>query len=148
MTTSDVLFGRAPNSRMTDVGLLIVRVFAGLALALAHGWGKVPPQARFVGMIEGMGMPAPALFAWFAALAEFAGGLLLAIGLLTRPTSLVVAVHFTVVVFLAHAGDPFGRRELAAFFLVSALLFLCAGGGRYSLDALLRPKAEDRTRRR
>jgi putative oxidoreductase len=145
MTKSDLLFGQALNPRITDVGLVIVRVFCGLALALAHGWGKIPPQAGFVGMVAGMGMPAPTLFAWLAGLAEFAGGLLLAAGLLTRPTSLVIAVHFTVVAVMAHAGDPFGRRELALFFLVSALLFLCSGGGRYSLDAVLRPKAAGRS---
>jgi putative oxidoreductase len=144
MAVSDMLMGRAPNARVTDLGLLVVRVFAGLALALAHGWGKVPPSSRFVEMIGGMGMPAPELFAWLAALAELAGGLLLAAGLLTRPVALVLTVHFAVVVFLAHAGDPFGRLELGAFFLVSAVLFLCAGGGRYSLDALIRPRAEGR----
>jgi putative oxidoreductase len=141
MTIADMLFGRALNPRVTDLGLFILRVFTGLALALAHGWGKMPPAAGFISRVEGMGMPAPVLFAWLAGLAEFAGGLMLAVGLLTRPTSLVVALHFLVVVFLAHAGDPFGRRELGLFFLVSAVLFLCSGAGRYSLDALIRPHA-------
>jgi putative oxidoreductase len=138
MRTADLLFGGTVHEQATDIGLLIMRVFTGLALALAHGWGKVPPSQGFVGMIGGMGLPAPELFAWLAALAEFGGGLLLAAGLLTRPVSFVLVVHFLVVVFLAHAGDAFGDRELPLFFLVAALLFLLAGAGRYSVDAALR----------
>jgi putative oxidoreductase len=138
MRIGDLLFGAEVNSRATDLGLLILRVFSGLALALAHGWGKVPPSPGFVGMIAGLGFPAPALFAWLAAIAEFGGGLLIALGLLTRPASLLVVGHFTLVVLVAHAGDAFGDRELPLFFLVTALLFLLAGPGRYSVDAALR----------
>jgi putative oxidoreductase len=141
MRTTDVLFGFEANSRLTDVGLLILRVFAGLALALAHGWGKVPPAPGFVGRVGGMGFPAPEFFAWMAAFAEFGGGLLIALGLLTRPASFLVVGHFVIVVLLAHAGDPFGRRELPLFFLVAGLLYLLAGAGRYSLDALIRARA-------
>jgi putative oxidoreductase len=85
-----------------------------------------------------MGLPAPELFAWLAAFAEFGGGLLIAVGLLTRPAALLVAAHFVVVVLLAHAGDPFGRRELPLFFLTAALLFALSGAGRYSVDAAVR----------
>jgi uncharacterized membrane protein YphA (DoxX/SURF4 family) len=61
-------------------------------------------RPAFVDRIEGMGMPAPVLFAWLAALAEFAGGLLLAVGLLTRPTALVVAGPFMIVALVTHAA--------------------------------------------
>jgi putative oxidoreductase len=137
MRTTTLLFGREVHPVSTDVGLVILRVFSGLALALAHGWGKVPPSDGFVSMVGGMGFPAPLLFAWLAALAEFGGGLLLALGLLTRPAALLVAGHFLIVAFVAHAGDPFGRRELPLFFFSAAVLFLLAGPGRYSLDAML-----------
>jgi putative oxidoreductase len=50
-------------------------------------------------------------------------------------------VHFLIVVFLAHAGDPFGRRELPLFFFFAAVLFALAGPGRYSVDAMLRGRA-------
>jgi putative oxidoreductase len=137
MTTREMLLGGPRNPRPTDLGLLVLRLYAGLALALAHGWGKVPPSQGFAGMVGGMGFPAPELFAWLAAFAEFGGGLLLALGLLTRPAALLVVVHFTIVVLLAHAGDPFGDRELPLFFWTSALVLLLAGPGRYSADAAL-----------
>jgi len=136
----DLLFGTYSAGPVGDIGLLLLRVFAGLALAFAHGINKIPPSDGFVGMIGGMGMPAPVLFAWLAALAEFAGGILLALGLLTRPVAFVIAAHFVFVVFLAHAGDPFGDRELGAMFGVVALMYLFVGAGRHSVDAVLRSR--------
>lgn len=143
MRVKQLLFGGASvDSSAANLGLMLLRVFAGLALALAHGWGKLPPGEGFVSMVGGMGMPAPELFAWLSGLAEFGGGLLLALGLLTRPAALIVLVNMTTAVLLAHAGDPFGEREKAMLFGMAALLYLLAGAGRYSLDALIRGRRD------
>lgn len=137
MAAKNLLFGHPDrNSSTVDFGLLVLRVVAGLALAFFHGIGKIPPAEGFVGMVGGMGLPAPALMAWLAGLAEFAGGLLLAAGLLTRPTALVLVIHFAVVVLVAHAGDALGDRELPLIFWAIAIQFLLTGPGRFSLDAL------------
>jgi uncharacterized membrane protein YphA (DoxX/SURF4 family) len=108
---------------------------ARIDFAVRHFQDAFSPAEGFVGHIGGLGFPVPEAFAWMSGFAEFGGGLLLAIGLLTRPAALLVAVHFVIVTFLAHAGDPFGRRELPLFFLVAALLFVFTGAGRYSADA-------------
>lgn len=123
-----------PGSAAVDAGLAALRVSAGLLLASLHGLGKVPPQEGFVGWIGQMGFPAPYLMAWLAGLAELAGGVLLALGLLTRPVALVLVIHFSIVVLVAHAGDPLGDRELGIMFGFIALLYLLAGPGRYSVD--------------
>ena len=142
MTIRDVLFGGTrTDPPPVDLAMLLLRAFTGLALALAHGMGKLPPSARFVARVGDMGMPAPEAFAWMSAFAEFGCGLLLAVGLLTRPAALMVAGNMAIVVLLAHAGDPFGPREKPLFFLVVALVFLARGAGRVSLDALLRGRA-------
>ena len=120
-----------------DVGLLLGRLIFGVSLALAHGIGKIPPDPGFATRVGEMGFPAPTLFAWLAALAETLGAFLIAIGLLTRPAALFVTLHFLFVVFLAHAGDPFGDRERAVLFLTLALVFLFTGAGRYSADAVI-----------
>jgi putative oxidoreductase len=125
------------RSPAADTGILLLRLFAGLALALVHGFGKLPPASGFVSRVGGMGFPAPELFAWAAALAEFGGGILLALGLFTRPAALIVAIHFVVVVFVAHTGDPFRARELAMFFGIAAVTILLTGPGRYALDSII-----------
>lgn len=133
--------GPAHDPIVTSVGMAFLRIYAGLALAFAHGLGKIPPQEGFVGVVEGMGLPLPGVAAWLAGIAEFFGGLLLAAGLLTRPAALLVFLNMFVVVFVFHIGhqnDPFGDYELALFFFFTAFLFLLRGSGRFSLDALMR----------
>jgi putative oxidoreductase len=131
------LFGSFTAGTAGDAGLALLRIFAGLALALAHGMGKIPPQEGFIGWIASWGFPAPGMFAWFSGLAEFAGGVLLALGLLTRPVALLIVLNFVVAQVWGHAGDPFGDRELALLFQFIALQFLVVGAGRYSADWLI-----------
>jgi putative oxidoreductase len=135
------LFGSATTGPTGDAGMMLLRVFAGLALVYQHGRGKIPPSEGFVGRVDGMGFPAPEMFAWMAGIAEVGGGLLLAVGLLTRPVAAILVVHFIIVAFLAHAGDPFGRRELPLFFLFTSLMFVLTGAGRYALDAVIHRRA-------
>lgn len=135
----DLLFGGlAAGTSAPHLGLLLLRIFAGLALAFAHGLGKVPPGEGFVGMLGGIGVPAPGLAAWFSSFAEFFGGLLLATGLLTRPAAALIVINMLVAIFTAHAGQPFGKWELALLYASIALCFVFTGAGRYGLDALLR----------
>lgn len=134
-----ILFGGEDNSSATaDLGLLLLRIFAGLALALAHGVGKLPPSEPFLAGVAEMGFPLPVLFGWAAALAEFAGGILIAFGLLTRPAALFVAITMAVAAFIRQAGEPFGERELALLYGAIAVTLLLTGAGRYSIDARLR----------
>jgi putative oxidoreductase len=134
-----ILFGgSASTSWMGETALGALRIFSGLALALAHGWGKLPVSADFVQFVARMGFPLPVLFAWSAALSEFVGGLLLAAGLCTRPAAFFVAVTMSVAAFIVHADDPFVRKEPALLFLMVALTFLFYGAGRVSVDALIR----------
>jgi putative oxidoreductase len=132
--------GTTINNRSTDFGLLLLRVAAGLAMALAHGRGKFPPGAQMVEGVAGLGFPMPEVFAWAAASAEFIGGFLLAIGLLTRPAALTMLATMATAFFLAHAKDPFGVKELAFLFGAIALLYVFSGAGRYSVDSLLNRK--------
>lgn len=136
-SSREILFGSSTAGPVGDAGLLLLRVFAGLALALAHGINKIPPSQGFVRRIAGFGFPVPEVFGWLSAAAELGGGILLALGLLTRPAATVIVVNLTVAVIWGHAGDPFGRRELPLLFGFVALMFLLVGAGRYSLDRLL-----------
>jgi putative oxidoreductase len=143
-----LLFGTTINPAVTDSGLFALRVFAGLALLLAHGLGKIPPTERFVASVGAMGFPAPIVFAWAAGLSETIGGALLALGLATRPSALFILFTMATAGFIRHAEDPFLGKERALLFMMVALLFLLAGAGRYSIDAWIQRKAGSGGRKR
>lgn len=53
-----ILFGGVGGGSATsDMGLLILRMAAGLSLAFAHGLGKLPPSERFLAEVEERGFP-------------------------------------------------------------------------------------------
>ncbi len=109
-------------------------------MSFGHGLGKIPPSDEFVTGIAGLGFPAPHLFAWLAGLAEFAGGLLLAAGLLTRFASLSIFVTMFVAAFVAHGPDSFEVKELALLYMFVAIAFFLAGAGDWSIDGFVRRK--------
>ncbi|MCI0697446.1 DoxX family protein [candidate division KSB1 bacterium] len=125
---------------LANIGLLLLRVFTGLALLFQHGLHKMPPSPRFVERVSGLGFPLPELFAWAAGVAETIGGGLLALGLLTRPASALILVTMLVAAFGRHAGDPFSAKELALLYGCVAFLFLLVGSARYGFDAVLRKR--------
>jgi putative oxidoreductase len=149
MNLRGCLFGGCKlEPRAADVGLTLLRVASGCAMAFAHGLGKVYGEDRGIGVSEGfvegvdkLGFPLPVAFAWAAALSEFLGGLLLAVGAMTRAAAFLILSTMIVAFFIRHGADPFSKKELAYLYGVVSIFFLLAGSGRYSVDALLRPKA-------
>ena len=121
-----------------NFGLAIVRIFSGLGIALGHGIGKIPVSEGLVESIDKLGFPFPVFFAWGAALSEFGGGLLLTLGLGTRPVSLFLFLTMAGVAFLHHAEDPFARKEKVFLYLVIFLFFFLVGSGKYGIDNAIR----------
>ncbi|MEX0654754.1 MAG: DoxX family protein [Phycisphaeraceae bacterium] len=137
-----LLFGGwMPGSVPAELILTAVRVFTGLSLALAHGLDKVRNPETIIGMAETMGAPLPTAAGWLSALAEFVGGILLALGLLTRPAALLICGNMVVAGVgwhVIHRGDPYGTMEPAFLFLALAALYLVLGSGRLGVDRFLR----------
>jgi putative oxidoreductase len=120
-------------------GWTLVRAVFGLTLALGHGAGKVfgGRMDRFAQGVGELGFPAPTFFAWCASLAEFVGGLLVAVGLFTRPAAALAG--FTMLVALyRHRADPFGHMEMALLYLTVMLAVVLVGSGPFGLDARMR----------
>ena len=73
---------------------------------------------------------------------EFFGGLLLFVGLFTRPVAFILSGLLAVAYFMAHAPGGFwpilNRGELAVLYSFVFLYLSVAGGGEWSLDRLLR----------
>lgn len=136
-----ILSSNPGNSTTDEVAMTFLRVIIGLFMAFGHGLGKLPPGEGLVGGVTAMGFPVPIFFAWMAALAEFAGGILVALGLLTRINSFFAVFTMFVAAFMAHGADPFKTKELSLLYLCAFLVFMIRGSGRFSLDYLLFKKS-------
>jgi putative oxidoreductase len=80
-----------------------------------------------------------------AGVLELFGGLLLFLGLFTRPVAFILSGLLAVAYFMSHAPGGFwpilNRGELAALYCFIFLFLSVAGGGEWSLDHLLRRDA-------
>jgi putative oxidoreductase len=116
--------------------LSILRIIVGL-LYMEHGLAKIvgfplqpnhAPYALFT------------LHPGLQGLLELVGGLLLALGLLTRSVAFVLAGNMAVAYFMVHAPRGFfpllNGGELAIVYCFVFLYFWVAGGGEWSLDRL------------
>jgi putative oxidoreductase len=125
-----------PSARgKTDLGLLVLRLGFGLALAFGHGLPKLLTFDKHVRSVTKHGFPLPEPMAAISMLSELAGGLLLALGLWTRPAAVFVISTMLGAAFVVHSGDPFKKKELAFAYALVALVLFVAGPGRHSLDA-------------
>jgi len=116
--------------------LTLVRIVAAL-IFLEHGTQKLlgfPPSPN----------PGPALFSLYGyqGMIEVVGGVLLALGLFTRPVAFILAGDMAVAYFMAHQPRgvfPAQNGGTAAILYCFVFLYLwLAGGGEWSLDRLWR----------
>lgn len=125
-------------STWTPRVLSILRIIAGF-LILQHGLQKIfgfpaGPQPQ----------PTPPLLSMmgFVGILELVGGILLIIGLFTRPAAFILSGLLAVAYFMAHAPQGFwpvlNKGELAALYSFVFLYLALAGGGEWSLDRMLR----------
>jgi putative oxidoreductase len=121
----------------TDLGLLALRLGFGLTLAFGHGLPKLITFEKHVSSVTKHGFPLPEVMAAISMLSELAGGILLGLGLLTRPAAVFVISTMLGAAFVVHSGDPFKKKELAFAYALVAVVLLVAGPGRHSLDARL-----------
>lgn len=121
-----------------DLGSLLFRLVIGLSMALAHGMGKLPPGEQMITGVTSMGFPLPVVFAWAAALSEFAGGLLITVGLLTRYAAFFLGFTMSVAALVVHSADPFKVKEMAVLYLAACVILVFQGAGKYSLDRLFK----------
>jgi putative oxidoreductase len=132
--------GQFYQSLSTNLGLLLLRLGAGLTMTFAHGVNKLPPSEPFIKMIANLGFPLPVFFAWAAGISEFIGGIALACGLLTRIWGAFLSMTMFVAVVIYHAEDPFAKQELGFMYLIVSLTLCLTGPGKFSLDYLFSKK--------
>lgn len=128
--------------RLQPLALVFMRLALGLIM-VTHGYHKVfGGLHHFAQHVAGLGLPG--WLGYVAAIAEFAGGILVLAGFLTRPAAFAICIDLAVAIGKVHWHNglmgsldrPGYEFPLAAATLALALIFF--GAGPISLDHVLR----------
>lgn len=124
-----------------DTGLLVLRVWLAIGLFTNHGWEKLAhfgemaqnfPDPLHIGKTTGLG---------FALLSDSICSLLVALGLFTRISSLIILTNLSVAFFIFwNAALTQIDGELPFVYLGGYLAVLICGAGRFSVDDLMHRK--------
>ena len=117
--------------------LSVLRIITGF-LFMAHGAQKL---FGFPAPMQGGTPPLMSLIG-VGGILEFFGGLLILLGLFTRPVAFILSGMMAVAYFMGHAPGWFwpvlNRGELAVLYCFVFLYLSAAGGGPWSADRLWR----------
>jgi putative oxidoreductase len=121
------------EARSREITYALLRVVTGL-MFWQHGAQKL------FGWLGGEQVQDVTSMFGLAGVLEFVGGILIILGLFTRPLAFVLAGEMAFAYFMAHAPQGLwpveNRGEPAVLFCFLFLFFAAHGSGRYSLDAL------------
>ena len=131
---------------LTDIALFILRVTIGLLFA-AHGaqklfgWFDGTGFRNHMGMMEKMGFHPSWFWALVNALAEFGGGLLMVLGVLSAIAAAAIISSMLMAIIKVHAPNGFFNKDRGYEFpltlLVAALTIGLAGPGALALNPLI-----------
>src|ERR1700682_5026059 len=128
------------------LGLLILRVGVGLTIAphvaqKLFGWCGGSGMTGWTQAVARLRIRPAQPWAWIAALSEFGGGLLLAVGFLSPLGSLAIAGAMLVAIATVHLPRGFfvtkGGYEFNLTLIAAVAALALTGPGAYSLDAAL-----------
>ena len=130
-------------ARGSDAALLATRLLTGAFLI--HGvWDNIVSTERmgeFVDFLTANGFAMPELMAPLSVWAQFAIGIALILGLLTRWAGLLLAFNFIVAVIMVHWDQSFREWWPAIILVALGLLFATIGAGRHAIDRYLETRA-------
>jgi uncharacterized membrane protein YphA (DoxX/SURF4 family) len=131
-----------------DVAFDLIRIYLGIGL-LVRGWFFILDSSAVMNLLADTGDPTfvSAALVHYVALAHFGGGLLLALGLLTRVAALVQIPVLIGAVFFVHLNDGIlaaGQSlEFSALVLFLLVIIFLHGAGRLSLDYYLFQRSDE-----
>jgi putative oxidoreductase len=125
--------------RLQPLALFVMRLTLGLIM-VAHGYQNTFRHLHdHVHMVASLGLPA--WLGYVSSFTELLGGLLILIGLFTRPAAVAVCIDLVVAIWKVHwhnglMGDHGYEFPLAIATIAFALIFF--GGGAIAIDHVLR----------
>ncbi|MDI6027371.1 DoxX family protein [Corticibacterium sp. UT-5YL-CI-8] len=127
---------RGLYSNLHDTAETLLRVVAGGALVI-HGAPKIINPFGATGMVESLGFYPGVLWAPLLAITEFFGGILLILGLFTRPAALAATFVLLVTVWFhwITQGQGYSGAEKSILWAAILFFFFVRGGNRHSVDA-------------
>nr|WP_276119458.1 DoxX family protein [Pararhizobium qamdonense] len=114
----------------------LLRVVAGVLL-VTHGFGKISNPFGAVGMVESLGFYPGVFWSPLLAATEFFGGILIAIGLFTRPASFAAMIVLLVTVYFHGIvkSEGLAGAEKSILWAAIFLFFAIRGSNAQSVDA-------------
>lgn len=133
----NLIFNPGVRSVNSSLAALIIRLAFG-ALMLTHGVPKLvnfadyaPNFMNFMGLSGGMSLG-------LVVFAELFCSILLILGIGTRLAVIPLLITMLVAVFVAHANDPFSKKEMGLLYFFAYFSLLISGAGKYSIDAMIK----------
>ncbi|CDI05698.1 DoxX family protein [Candidatus Nitrosotenuis uzonensis] len=124
------------ENRLHDLAYLGIRLALG-AIFIVHGYAKV--DAGFAGFLGRLGLPAEMQI--LIALAEIVPGVLLIAGVITRiSASILSTIMLGAIFYVKKPTELTGQAgfELELILLVSSLLLVAVGAGKFSASHTLK----------
>ncbi|MDR2065651.1 MAG: DoxX family protein [Prevotellaceae bacterium] len=119
--------------------ILFIRIFWGL-LMITHGLTKLNHFDELAtNFLDPVGLGSRLSLIMIIS-AEIVCSIFLIFGLFTRIAVIPLLFSMMIAIFIAHAADPFAKKELAVIYAVIYALLLFTGGGKFSLDNMLYKK--------
>ncbi len=121
-----------------DAAETLLRVVAGLAL-VTHGAPKIINPFGAAEMVERLGFYPGVFWSPLLSATEFFGGILIALGFLTRPAALAAAFVLLVTVWFhwITLGQGYSGSEKSILWAAIFIFFAVRGANRHSVDAKL-----------
>ena len=142
------------NSKLESIGKNIqtvswecLRIECGLMMVVGHGYGKMfgEKAQALTGGKDFFGIDVGINMLFVAGVIEFYVGLLIILGLFTRPAALLTATLMVMAYLSSHAAwfPTFNGGELATVYFLVFMAIFAYGPGPFSLDAKLFGKKTD-----
>jgi len=125
--------------------LLLIRLYWGYLFAQA-GFGKLTNIEKAGNFFSSLGLPLPEIMAFLIGSLEFLGGILIFLGLGTRVVALLLTFNMIGAFLIAHGdaltkilSNPYEFYSALPFtFLYTSLVLFLFGGGKFSIDEVLK----------